>query len=254
MEDQSRATRSRIKTNTWTGLLLLVIGGALLLRQTGYPLPHWLFSWEMILITIGLVIGVRNRFQDLSWFIMVVVGLIFISDDIYPEIRLRQYAIPVIIIAVGLLFIFAPRRVCRGRNRMRNDISAGGEETNVHAAAPVSSEISQETTLDIVSIFGGIKKNVLSKQFRGGEVVCVFGGAEINLTNADFISPITIDVVNVFGGTKLIIPSNWEVRSEATAIFGGIDDKRAPGTNINAEKIVIIKGTIMFGGIEVNSF
>ena len=56
----------------------------------------------MILIVVGLVIGIRHGFKDFSWLIMVVVGLVFLSDDIYPEIKLRQYAVPIIIITVGL--------------------------------------------------------------------------------------------------------------------------------------------------------
>jgi predicted membrane protein len=272
MEVPNRAHKKRVNPNTFTGLVLLVVGGILLLRQSGYPLPNWLFSWEMIVITIGIMIGIRNRFQDFAWLVMVIVGLVFLSDDIYPDTRLRQFAVPIIIISVGLLFIFAPKKMCKGRHRRRfgeGDMgpnSSSGDlvtdeaiarDTTTSPVLPVTTtagEAYSDTVLDIVSIFAGVKKNVLSKQFRGGEVVCVFGGAEVNLTNADFISPIEIDVVNVFGGTKLIIPSNWEVRSEATAIFGGIDDKRVQGTGIIPEKIIVLKGTIMFGGIEVNSF
>jgi predicted membrane protein len=103
-------------------------------------------------------------------------------------------------------------------------------------------------------VFGGVKKTVLSKQFNGGEIVVFFGGAEVNLTNADFVSPIQIDVVNVFGGTKLIIPANWEIRSEITAIFGGVDDKRRQGPDTVSEKTIILKGTNLFGGVEIISY
>jgi len=225
-----------------------------LLRQSGYPLPGWLFRWEMILIVVGVVIGIRNRFRDLAWLVMIIIGVVFLSDDIWPEIRLRQYAVPIIIISVGLLLIFTPKRVCRGRHRFREH---GGHQEGPIVTQPVrasEAERSHDTVLDLVSIFAGIKKNVLSKQFRGGEVVCVFGGAEINLTNADFASPVVIEVVNVFGGTKLIVPSNWEVRSEVTAIFGGVDDKRYQTPNLVAERTVILRGTLMFGGVEINSF
>jgi len=257
MEAQHTPPRKKAYNNVWTGVLFVLVGGLLLLRQTGYPLPFWLFTWPMILITLGLFTGIRNRFSDFGWLIFVIVGFVFLSDDIWPSFNLREYALPVIIIAIGLLFILAPRRVCkgghRGRFRKRN-----GEPANQDAAVQTGvysdMEATQETVLDITSIFAGIKKKVLSKQFRGGEVVCVFGGAEINLANADFQSPIVIDVVNVFGGTKMVVPANWEIRSEVTAIFGGIDDKRPHIANLVPEKTVIIKGTIMFGGIEVNSY
>ncbi len=122
------------------------------------------------------------------------------------------------------------------------------------AVTPYDGDKSLETEIDIVSIFSGVKKRVLSKQFQGGDITCVFGGAEVNLTNADFISPIVLDVTMIFGGTKLIVPANWELRSEVAAIFGGIDDKRPQPSVSVPEKTIIVKGTLMFGGVEVNSF
>jgi hypothetical protein len=44
------------------------------------------------------------------------------------------------------------------------------------------------------------------------------------------------------------------VRSEIAAIFGGVDDKRPQPANAAPEKILVLKGTIIFGGVEVNSF
>lgn len=111
-----------------------------------------------------------------------------------------------------------------------------------------------EAYTDIVSIFSGVKKTILSKQFVGGEIVCVFGGAELNLTNADFNSPVVLDLVQIFGGTKLIVPANWEIRAEAATIFGGIEDKRRQPPNTLADKVLILKGSIIFGGVEVSSY
>lgn len=267
MQDDNIQRRNRfLSNNRWTGLLFLLIGGVLLLRQTGFPLPNWLFTWEMILITVGLFIGVRHGFKDFSWLIMVLVGFVFLSDDIWPGIQLRQYAVPIIIIALGLLFILSPRRMCGGRGRFRrhyyqrmreeafNDQLFGqppveAAPTNVQDSGSVN-----ETMIDVVSIFAGIKKRVLSKQFTGGDIVCVFGGAEVNLTNADFVSPVELDLTMVFGGTKLIVPANWEIRSEVAAIFGGVDDKRPQSASGVPEKTVVLKGTLMFGGVEINSF
>jgi hypothetical protein len=148
--------------------------------------------------------------------------------------------------------------MCKGRGRFRKHYyqrlgnNPPPETSNV---LPVQDgDATQETTIDVVSIFAGIKKRVLSKQFAGGDIVCVFGGAEINLTNADFVSPVMLDLTMVFGGTKLIVPSNWEVRSEVAAIFGGVDDKRPQSSNAIPEKTVLLNGTLMFGGVEINSF
>jgi predicted membrane protein len=259
MEEQNMQRRRFLRNNNrWVGLLLLLIGAVLLLRQTGYPVPYWIFSWQMVLIVIGLFIGIRHRFKDFSWLVMILIGLVFLSDDIWPGIGLKQYAIPVLVIAVGLLFFLSPRRMCSGRAAFRRRFNRfGGTQqaaAEVPTVIPYEGEKSLETEIDIVSIFSGVKKRVLSKQFRGGDVTCVFGGAELNLTNADFISPVVLDVTMIFGGTKLIVPANWELRSEVAAIFGGIDDKRSQPTSSVPEKTIILKGTLMFGGIEVNSF
>jgi len=73
---------------------------------------------------------------------------------------------------------------------------------------------------------------VLSKKFKGADITNVFGGAEINLSQADMESTATMELTNVFGGTKLIIPAHWEINSELVSVFGSIEDKRSIQPNI----------------------
>src|SRR5690606_1274844 len=112
-----------------------------------------------------------------------------------------------------------------------------------------------DEVIDSVSIFGGTTKTVLSKSFKGGEIVTIMGGTILNLSHADLDGVAIIEVVQVFGGTKIIIPQNWEVNTEMAAIFGGIDDKRMfQGKALQSGKTLVIKGTSIFGGIEIKSF
>ena len=266
MQENTTKTK-RVKESTWIGILVLLVGSIWLLRQSGYPLPSWLFTWEMILILFGLFVGIKNGFRDFSWLIFIIIGGVFLTDNIWPELSFRQYMWPIIIITLGLMFILAPKGPCRGRRehfrdrmRQRKEIMMQGtaqplpDQNEVQAAEVIEYDNTLETSLDIVSIFGGVKKKVLSKQFAGGDIVCVFGGAQINLANADFTSPVVLDLVQIFGGAKLVVPANWEVRSEIAAIFGGVDDKRPQPANAIPEKTLILKGTIIFGGVEVNSY
>ncbi|MBW7839431.1 MAG: hypothetical protein H3C36_07295, partial [Chitinophagaceae bacterium] len=68
--------------------------------------------------------------------------------------------------------------------------------------------------------------------------------------------PAVLEINNVFGGTKLVVPSDWNVKNEVTAIFGGIDDKRKYLANIvpDPEKSLLIKGSCLFGGIDIVSY
>lgn len=111
-----------------------------------------------------------------------------------------------------------------------------------------------EDKVESVSIFGGIKKNIVSKNFQGGEIVNFFGGAELNLMQSDINGRVELEVVQVFGGTKIIVPSNWTVHSEMVAIFGGIEDKRPAQLNAAPDKVLVIQGTSIFGGIDIRSF
>ena len=253
--EQQKARAGRFKESTAIGIVFLVVGGIWLLRLAGFPLPSWLFTWEMILIGLGIFTGIRNGFRDFSWLVFILVGGVFMLDNIWPDLTFRKYMWPAIIITLGLVFIFAPKGPCKSHRRRSRPPQYGSSQDAVATTREeYEFDNTLETALDIVSIFGGVTKKVLSKQFVGGDVVCIFGGAQINLANADFKSPIVLDLVQIFGGTKLVVPANWEIRSEIAAIFGGVDDKRPQPANAIPEKTVILKGTIIFGGVEVNSF
>ncbi len=235
------------------GVLLLIAGGALLARQLGAPLPAWLFTWPMILILVGLFIGLQLQFRNPAWLIPTGIGAFFLADRMLPDINLVPFIFPVVVIAAGLFFMLRPRRWqgmnCSGSNR-NFTLDNRAEITD-----DASSFADRGDVLDITAIFGGVKKNVLSKHFKGGEVVAIMGGTEINLSQTDFNGRIKIETFNMFGGTKLIIPAHWDVQSEVVAIFGGVDDKRRlNGAALDPTKVVVLDGTCVFGGIEISSY
>jgi hypothetical protein len=111
-----------------------------------------------------------------------------------------------------------------------------------------------EDTIESTTVMAGIKKKILSKNFKGGEITNVFGGTEIDFTQADFEGKVTIELTNAFGGTRLIIPANWEIISEFTSVLGGIDDKRPQHPKTEEEKkVLVLRGTNVFGGVEIKS-
>lgn len=117
-----------------------------------------------------------------------------------------------------------------------------------------SSNKFSEDYIDSVSIFGQVKKNIYSKNFKGGDVVNIMGGADINLIQADIQHPVVLEVVQIFGGTTIIVPAHWKVNPEMTAIFGGVEDKRfVNNIAVDNQKNLIIRGTSIFGGITIKS-
>lgn len=255
------------------GIVLLVVGAGLLLKQfDSYFIPHWLFDWPMWLILLGVFIGARSNFHKSSSIILIIVGVVLlISDNVNHS---EDVVWPLAIIAFGLWMIL--------RRHSPNDKNEWGRkyqnkwDWRFHAGAtpdpnnpPVSDTTYTEVPpagqqgyrptgddwLDATSVFGGVKKSVLSKDFKGGEIVNVFGGAEIDFTQADINGRVMIDITQIFGGVKIIVPSNWQVVPDVAAVFASVDDKRIKSTVApNSDKILMLKGVSIFAGIDIRSF
>jgi predicted membrane protein len=117
-----------------------------------------------------------------------------------------------------------------------------------------SKGFSSEDFIDATTILGGIHKNILSKNFKGGDITIFMGGAEINLSQADIQGTASLDITQIMGGTKIIVPPHWEVRSQLTSVFGNIEDKRTNIGNADPNKVLIIDGSSVFGGIEIRNY
>lgn len=238
--------------HVWTGLFLLIIGAVALVKSFGAPVPVWLFTWQMLLITIGLFIGVRKGFRDGGWFVPVIVGGIFLINEYVMDGDLKRHMWPLILIVLGLIFILRPKRgSCRSHFEKKN----AGMNTETIRPEKEESFFSQDDIIDTTCIFSGSKKVILSKNFKGGDIVNVFGGSEIDFMQADIQGTAILEVTAIFGGATLIVPSNWAIKSEAVTIFGGISDKRKfAALSEPATKTLILKGTMIFGGMEIKSY
>ena len=270
------------------GFILISVGTVLLLNRLDFFLfPRWLFSWPMILIVIGLFIGAKHQYRNPAWFILVAIGTVFLIERFYPVINASRYIWPILFIVFGLYMIFGRKRHHRytalpnanGNNPGANPFgpnnlngssaspdapingtagSFAGGYNNPNPAGSATNYIPPAYTSDYLSstsVFGGVKKNIISKNFQGGEIITFLGGAEINLSQADIQGRVILDVTQVLGGTKIIVPPHWDVISEVAAVFGGVEDKRflQPGV-IDHNKVLIIRGTSLLGGIDIRSY
>ncbi len=229
-----------------SGMIVVTVGAVLLANKFGAEIPRWIISWEMLLIVIGFYAGAKHSFRSWGWLVPIAIGSFFLVDRIVPELSFRPYIWPVVIIGVGLYIMLNAGSGMGGRRRGRTRFFA--EEK--------SGQESSDDYLNSVTVFGGLEKNMVTKNFRGGEVTTFFGGSSINMSQADIEDKATLEITQVFGGFELVIPSHWKVQSEVVSVFGGFEDKRAPLKEHTSEKTktLILKGTSIFGGIDVKSF
>lgn len=111
---------------------------------------------------------------------------------------------------------------------------------------------SRDEMIDVVTIFSGRNVVNTAPQFRGGSVIAVFGGAEVDLTGATISDQVVLDAVAVFGGIEVRVPYGWRVAMVGPAIFGGHDNKVATPTDPDAPTLRV-QATAIFGGVEVTS-
>lgn len=237
------------------GILILGIGALFLARELGAELPLWLYTWKMLLIGLGVVFAVKHKFMHPAWLILVSVGGLFLMNDFYPQMNLKPFILPIVLIAVGLFIIFKPRR------RFPDKFRRHWQKAHYHHRQnwenwrqEEKSTSTNDDKIESTALFAGVKKNILSKNFKGGEVTNIFGGTQLNLLQADLSSDARLEITQAMGGTQLLVPANWEIRSELVTVMGSVEDKRpAPPVSGESGKLLILTGTTFMGGIEIKS-
>jgi predicted membrane protein len=166
----------------------------------------------------------------------MAVGAFFLIPHIFRDTFNVDMFWPSIFIIIGIIFIFTKRH---GWNSV------------------ASTGITGDDYIDIVNVFSGGERQIVSENFRGGRISAVFGGTEIDLTKAKLATGRNeLEIACVFGGATLIVPDDWNIMIEVTPVLGGFSDSRKliPGRIVDTTKQLVIKGAVVFGGGEIKSY
>jgi predicted membrane protein len=243
------------------GLIIVGVGALLLVNNIWVDMPNWLFRWHTFLMALGLFIGFKHNFRNSGWLVIFLIGTYFTLDRAVPDLNMSHVVFPIMLVTLGIFLIFKPKSKFSHKAKWKNfnEPEPFTPYTDADKTETSSTTDQKKTSsndyLDSVNVFGGSHQTIYSKNFKGGEITAVFGGCDVNLTQADFEGEIIIDVTAIFGGAKIIIPPGWEVKSEVTAIFGGLDDKRSiQPISDGKHRLLIIKGIAMFGGVDIRNY
>jgi len=225
------------------GIVLMFLGLFLIADLADiipWRLRDFLFTWQALLILIGLVM-LSSKENKQTGIILIAVGSFFLFPRIIhvPDYW-RSLFWPAMLILLGLVVIFGSRR-------------HGGRGTYFGGHRR---KTSSEDWLDDVSVFGGGDRIVNSQQFKGGKLTHIFGGSKIDFTRGKLApGKNQLEVVLIFGGTKLIVPESWDVKVEVTSVFGGFSDKRVKSIVVSdADRSLHITGVNVFGGGEIVNY
>ena len=230
------------------GANIIFIGIMLLFKNTG--IIHWhlyniIFSWQTLLIGLGLIFVVGNH-SSITGVVLISIGGFFLLPRIFPSLPFDFSHLfwPIILIIVGIAILL--KRTSKNEFKLNIETSSQNEST----------ESSDFDYLNEIAIFGGSKHQVLNKNLKGGKITAIFGGAELDFRPAKLAEGSKLLEVNcLFGGVSMIVPQDWNVQINVVSIMGGFADKRFIPAEFNADsnKTIVIKGVAIFGGGEIKS-
>ncbi len=221
----------------WGGVIVF-IGVALLLDHLGVVSVQGLWRfWPMILVLAGIV-NLLDECRRMWGAILLAVGILLQLGELNLVRVTWALLWPVAVIGMGLLLMWGSIKARKGAEG-RGDLPAG------------------PGTLNEVAVFSGVEKRVAGKNFRGGRLVAIFGGIEIDLWQAEMEGDeAVLHVDAMFGGVELRVPDSWIVSSQGQGIFGGYSDsthQRPPSDPSQPQKTLIVRGMALFGGVEIRN-
>jgi len=219
-------------------LAVIGIGVLFLLNNLNIVYVHdWWRYWPVILIAAGMakMVDAEHSGGRLSGGILLCVGALFLADTL-GFLRLSWHDFwPLILIGAGLVMLWS---------------RLAPPPAGVPASPP-----GHEGVLNEYAIFGGVERKVMTDDFRGGHVSAMFGGVELDLRQASIrAESAVLDVNAMFGGIEIKVPTSWVVVPQVAAIFGGFSKKGAePSTDMPGVRRLYIKGSAIFGGVDVKN-
>ena len=220
------------------GILFILIGIGVIFDQLGL----WDFGnvistwWPLILIGVGSSKLSRDSASKTSGITLIAIGVFLqIRELNIFDFNLMRFFWPAIIIAIGVSMLL-PKTLNKGNHEF------------------IKREIDQDV-VDNLALFSGVKSINNSKNFRGGSLVAIFGGIDMDLSNADLLKEgAGMDVTAAFGGVCIIVPPEWTVIIKGIPIFGGWSNKTYNKNYVNPDALVLtLHCFVAFGGVEIKN-
>ncbi len=224
-----------------SGGILVGIGIVFLLDRMDMLGGHsaWNF-WPLILVFIGLVklFPTRDAPSRVEGLLMIAAGAV-VQLNYLDIVDLEWNMIwPAALIVIGVFVGWSAWH----RSRHRQSGSPHGGSTSSYVSGTV--------------IFGGREDEIDSKEFEGGDLMCMMGGFDLDLRNADIKGEeALINIRLVMGGVELKVPDTWSVVVQGIPIMGAFENKTrlAPTVDSATAKRLIIRGSVLMGGVEIRN-
>jgi predicted membrane protein len=221
------------------GLIIISLGVIYTLDNLGIIYADsFIRFWPLLIVLYGLSKMVQSEAvpQKLWGAFWVLVGGLWLLD----KLNVIYFSVwdlwPLILVVMGVSLIWGRSR---GHARVIMGASSATGDSN--------------STINALALLGGFKRSNDSQDFRGGEATAIMGGCEIDLRKASIKEgEAVLDLTAIMGGIEIWVPEDWKVTLKGIPLLGGFEDKTHP-TGLQSNKVLIVKGTAIMGGVEIKN-
>lgn len=221
-----------------------------------FDLHPLIFSWRTIFIILGIVFIANNKNKTMGIIFLLIGGWGYAKNFMNDYLGIYFTDLwPILLLIAGLWLIL--NKNGKTKTTSFQDPTGNNPDSASKGEPSINSSRNTHTSdqIDESAIFSGIEKYIESQNFRGGKVTSIFGSCELDLTRCKLAPGENIlEITTLFGGTELRVPTDWKIITSVTSVFGGFDDKRFMNfQQVTTDSILVIKGSIVFGGGELKS-
>jgi predicted membrane protein len=244
--------------------LLIIAAGVLLLLFNAGALPAWLkpiiFSWQMTIVAVGFILLFSPRQSKFVAIAIIFAGVLLLLPkfEIEGVGFIKQNTLALFCILVGMAVfvnvLFGHKRHWEWCKDMWQVNNSQHKYHRFSRGIVVADEDCNSELIDYACVFGSDKRKLDAQVFKGGEINCVFGNFELDMTQTRLAeSKNLLEVNTVFGNTILYVPKDWNIKIyKVTRAFGAFVDKRPNAAyRTDAASTLIISGNTVFGGGEL---
>jgi predicted membrane protein len=253
------------------GIILILLGGMLIADNTGLiprEFRQIIVSWQMLFIVIGIVSIVKRQALHFHGVLMLCLGIFFIIPrvaKVFPSVfgcmdtgNFVAVYWPVLLIVGGVILVLHIP-VSRHRHWCSHRLRCDGEKFKAHSSRNNENswkkeDVSQGENFSKTCVFSSARYIVVDAEIKGGTLQAIFGGIELDLRKAHLPEGETVlNIEAIFGGVSLFVPDNWRLEINIESVLGGVDDNRRIIGPIDSTCKLIIKGSAIFGGVEIRN-
>lgn len=200
--------------------------------------------WTLVIIipAIGSMISSKINVGNIA-FLIFGLWLLISEQNWFDRQKLNAITISLALVTLGIVLISSEIRNKTRSSNQQTDIL--DESKNRAGATQSSSE-----RPSFFAAFGGNQSKCLSKNLRGGEATAIFGGIDLDLSDAIPNGDVTFTANAIFGGIDIVPPKGFIVETTGVALLGGCENK-VRDSEIDGLPIFTIKYFTFCGGVDI---